>query len=64
MNSSDNTRTLRGQMTFELLKQLQERNELRRQDALSYLGERWVLHPANSTKKKAASANPKPRTSR
>lgn len=49
----------RGPMTEEIMTELRRRNELKRLKALEYLGEKWVLHPANSTKKHESKSSKK-----
>jgi hypothetical protein len=41
-------------VTISTLMELQERNEAKRQQSLSQLGSKWLLHPDNKVQRKEA----------
>jgi len=42
-----------GPATEELIQQLQQRNEVKRQKSIEMLGSKWLLHPSNQKQKEA-----------
>ena len=43
---------LHGPITQEMIDYILLRNEEKRQASISYLGEKWLLHPANMAQRK------------
>jgi len=42
---------LHGPITPELLRELAQRNEAKRQRSIELLGDKWLLHPSNQQRK-------------
>jgi hypothetical protein len=42
-----------GPVTDELIQQLRQSNEEKRQKSIEYLGDKWLLHPKNQQQKEA-----------